>query len=112
LNFYILEIRALLVSAEYFDNKLVQVVYYLVKGRLRQDRYSELHIITDKFAEFESENSYTELEKALKFQLKNEPLRISILSTDKTEVRYTEIEKENTLPKVLFEDTNIRLVRN
>jgi hypothetical protein len=112
LNFYILEIRALLVSAEYFDNKLVQAVYYLVKGRLRQDRYSELHIITDKFAEFESENSYTELEKALKFQLKNEPLRISILSTDKTEVRYTKIEKENTLPKVLFEDTNIRLVRN
>jgi hypothetical protein len=112
LNFYILEIRALLVSAEYFDNKLVQAVYYLVKGRLRQDRYSELHIITDKFAEFESENSYTELEKALKFQLKNEPLRISILSTDKTEVRYTEIEKGNTLPKVLFEDANIRLIRN
>jgi hypothetical protein len=112
LNFYILEIRALLVSAEYFDNKLVQAVYYLVKGRLRQDRYSELHIITDKFAEFESENSYTELEKALKFQLKNEPLRISILSTDKTEVRYTEIEKENTLTKVFFEDTNIRLIKN
>jgi len=44
--------------------------------------------------------------------LKNEPLRISILSTDKTEVRYTEIEKENTLPKVLFEDANIRLIRN
>jgi hypothetical protein len=112
LNFYILEIRALLVSAEYFDNKLVQAVYYLVKGRLRQDRYSELHIITDKFAEFESENSYTELEKALKFQLKNEPLRISILSSDKTEVRYTEIQKENTIPKVLFEDENIRLVKN
>ena len=112
LNFYILEIRALLVSAEYFDNKLVQAVYYLVKGRLRQDRYSELHIITDKFAEFESENSYTELEKALKFQLKNEPLRISILSSDKTEVRYTEIQKENTIPKVLFEDENIRLIRN
>jgi hypothetical protein len=112
LNFYILEIRALLVSAEYFDNKLVQAVYYLVKRRLRQDRYSELHIITDKFAEFESENSYTELEKALKFQLKNEPLRISILSSDKTEVRYTEIQKENTIPKVLFEDENIRLIRN
>ena len=112
LNFYILEIRALLVSAEYFDNKLVQAVYYLVKGRLRQDRYSELHIITDKFAEFESENSYTELEKALKFQLKNEPLRISILTSDKTEIRYTEIEKENTTPKVLFEDANIRLLRN
>jgi hypothetical protein len=112
LNFYILEIRALLVSAEYFDNKLVQAVYYLVKGRLRQDRYSELHIITDRFAEFESENSYTELEKALKFQLKNEPLRISILTSDKTEIRYTEIEKGNTLPKVLFEDSNVRLVRN
>jgi hypothetical protein len=112
LNFYILEIRALLVSAEYFDNKLVQAVYYLVKGRLRQDRYSELHIITDNFAEFESENSYTELEKALKFQLKNEPLRISILTSDKTEIRYTEIEKGNSLPKVLFEDANIRLVRN
>ena len=112
LNFYILEIRALLVSAEYFDNKLVQAVYYLVKGRLRQDRYSELHIITDKFAEFESENSYTELEKALKFQLKNEALRISILTSDKTEIRYTEIEKENTTPKVLFEDANIRLLRN
>jgi hypothetical protein len=112
LNFYILEIRALLVSAEYFDNKLVQAVYYLVKGRLRQDRYSELHIITDKFAEFESENSYTELEKALKFQLKNEPLRISIVTSDKTEIRYTEIEKEKTLPKVLFEDANIRLIRN
>jgi len=112
LNFYILEIRALLVSAEYFDNKLVQAVYYLVKGRLRQDRYSELHIITDKFAEFESENSYTELEKALEFQLKNEPLRISILTSDKTEIRYTEIEKGNTLPKVLFEDANIRLIRN
>jgi hypothetical protein len=112
LNFYILEIRALLVSAEYFDNKLVQAVYYLVKGRLRQDRYSELHIITDKFAEFESENSYTELEKALKFQLKNEPLRISILTSDKTEIRYTEIEKGNSLPKVLFEDANIRLIRN
>jgi hypothetical protein len=112
LNFYILEIRALLVSAEYFDNKLVQAVYYLVKGRLRQDRYSELHIITDKFAEFESENSYTELEKALKFQLKNEPLRISILTSDKTEIRYTEIEKEITTPKVLFEDANIRLMRN
>jgi len=112
LNFYILEIRALLVSAEYFDNKLVQAVYYLVKGRLRQDRYSELHIITDKFAEFESENSYTELEKALKFQLKNEPLRISILTSDKTEIRYTEIEKENTTPKVIFEDANIRLLRN
>jgi hypothetical protein len=112
LNFYILEIRALLVSAEYFDNKLVQAVYYLVKGRLRQDRYSELHIVTDKFDEFESENSYSELEKALKFHLRNEPLRISILSTDKTEVRYTEIEKENLIPKVLFEDANIRLVRN
>jgi hypothetical protein len=112
LNFYILEIRALLVSAEYFDNKLVQAVYYLVKGRLRQDRYSELHIVTDKFDEFESENFYSELEKALKFHLRNEPLRISILSTDKTEVRYTEIEKENTIPKVLFEDANIRLVRN
>ena len=112
LNFYILEIRALLVSAEYFDNRLVKAVYYLVKGRLRQDRYSELHIITDKFAEFESENSYTELEKALKFQLKNEPLRISILTSDKTEIRYTEIEKENTTSKVLFEDANIRLVRN
>ena len=112
LNFYILEIRALLVSAEYFDNKLVQAVYYLVKGRLRQDRYSELHIITDKFAEFESENSYTELEKALKFQLKNEPLRISILTTDKTEVRYSEIEKENSISRVIFEDTNIRLVKN
>jgi hypothetical protein len=36
----------------------------------------------------------------------------SILSTDKTEVRYTEIEMENSLPKVLFEDENIRLVRN
>jgi hypothetical protein len=112
LNFYILEIRALLVSAEYFDNKLVQAVYYLVKERLRQDRYSELHIITDKFAEFESEASYAELEKVLKFQLKNEPLRISILSSDKTEVRYTEIEKEISLPKVLFEDAKIRLVRN
>jgi len=112
LNFYILEIRALLVSAEYFDNRLVQAVYYLVKGRLRQDRYSELHIITDEFAEFENDASYVELEKALKFQLKNEPLRISILSSDKTEVRYTEIDKENTLPKVLFEDENIRLVRN
>jgi hypothetical protein len=52
------------------------------------------------------------LEKALRFQSKNEPLKISILTTDKTEVRYTEIEKDNTLPKVLFEDTNIRLVRN
>ena len=112
LNFYILEIRALLVSAEYFDNRLVQAVYYLVKGRLRQDRYSELHIITDEFAEFENDASYVELEKALKFQLKNEPLRISILSSDKTEVRYTEIEKENIIPKVLFEDENIRLVRN
>jgi hypothetical protein len=112
LNFYILEIRALLVSAEYFDNRLVQAVYYLVKGRLRQDRYSELHIITDKFAEFESENSYTELEKVLKFQLRNEPLRISILSADKTEVRYTEIEKKDRISKVLFEDANIRLVRN
>jgi signal transduction histidine kinase len=112
LNLYILEIRALLVSAEYFDNKLVQAVYYLVKNRLRQDRFSEIHIITDNFAEFESENSYAELEKALRFQSKNEPLRISILTTDKTEVRYTEIEKSNTLPKVLFEDTNIRLVRN
>jgi len=112
LNFYILEIRALLVSAEYFDHRLVQAVYYLVKSRLRQDRYSELHIITDKFAEFENDASYAELEKALKFQLKNEPLRITILSSDKTEVRYTEIEKENTLPKVLFEDVNIRLIRN
>jgi hypothetical protein len=112
LNFYILEIRALLVSAEYFDNKLVQAVYYMVKGRLHQDRYSELHIVTDKFSEFETSNSYTELEKALNFQLKNEPLKISIVSTDKTEVRYTEIQKENVLPKVLFEDANIRLVRN
>jgi len=112
LNFFILEIRALLVSAEYFDKKLVQAVYYLVKSRLRQDRYSEFHIITDKFAEFEKELSYSELEKALKFQLRNEPLRISILTSDKTEIRYTEIEKENTLPKVLFEDANIRLVRN
>jgi hypothetical protein len=112
LNLYILEIRALLVSAEYFDNKLVQAVYYLVKNRLRQDRFSELHIITDNFAEFESENSYAELEKVLKFQLKNEPLRISLMSTDKTEVRYTEIYKEKTVPKVLFEDSNIRLVKN
>jgi hypothetical protein len=112
LNFYILKIRALLVSAEYFDNKLVQAIYYLVKGRLCQDRYSELHIITDRFQEFETENSYTELEKALRFQSKNEPLKISILTTDKTEVRYTEIEKDNNLSKVLFEDANIRLVRN
>jgi hypothetical protein len=112
LNFYILEIRALLVSAEYFDKKLIQAVYYLVKARLRQERYSELHIITDKFAEFETNNSYPELEKALRFKLRNEPLRISILTTDKTEVRYSEINKENTLPKVLFEDANIRLVRS
>jgi len=48
----------------------------------------------------------------LKFQLKNEPLRISILTSDKTEIRYTEIEKEKTLPKVLFEDAMVRLVRN
>ncbi len=112
LNFYILEIRALLVSAEYFDHKLVQAIYYLVKERLRQNRYSELHIVTDKFAEFESEASYAELEKVLKFQLKNEPIRITILSSDKTEVRYTEIEKEISIPKVLFEDAKIRLVRN
>ena len=112
LNFYILEIRSLLVSAEYFDHKLVQAVYYMVKGRLRQDRYTELHIVTDKFSEFESTNSYTELEKVLNFQLKNEKLRISIITTDKTEVRYTEIRKENTLPKVLFEDANVRLVKN
>jgi hypothetical protein len=112
LDFYILRIRALLVSAEYFDKKLVQAVYYLVKARLRENKYSELQIITDKFAEFQTEDSYRELERVLRFKLRNEPLRISILTTDRTEVHYSEIEKKNILPKVLFEDSNIRLIRN
>jgi len=112
LNLNILDIRALLVSAEYFDQKIVQAVYYSTKSRLRQDNFTELNIITDKFAIFESETSYAELEKVLKIEFTNQPLRISILSTDKTEIHYTEIKKENKLSKVFFEDGNIRLIIN
>jgi hypothetical protein len=111
LDFYILEIRALLVSTEYFDHRLVQAIYYVVKNRLHQEIYSELHIVTDKFAEFESDKSYVELERALSTHLKNKDLRISIVSTDKTEVRYAILNNRSPEAKVLFEDANIRLVK-
>jgi len=112
IRFFILEIRALLVSAEYFNHQIVQAVYFKVKERLRKDIFTELHIITDQFSEFESEASVKEISKIDLDGYLNKDLKVSMSRTDKTEVRFTSLADEGALSKIIFEDKNVRLVRD
>jgi hypothetical protein len=111
IRFFILEIRALLVSAEYFNHQIVQAVYFKVKERLRKDRLTELHIITDEFGEFESDGSIKELAKMDLDGYLNKDLKVAITKTDKTEVRFSDISDDKSQPKIIFEDKKVRLVR-
>jgi hypothetical protein len=111
LNLFILQIRALLVSTEYFDSKVVQAIYFLVKQRIMSKKVTELHILTDKFNDFEKEGSYSQLDKMLKFRNRDQEVKISVISSDKTEIRVTKIDAK-AAPRTFFEDKKIRILRN
>jgi hypothetical protein len=111
IRFFILEIRALLVSAEYFNHQIVQAVYFKVKDRLRKDRLTELHIFTDEFNDFDSDASIKELAKIDLDGYLNKDLKVAITKADKTEVRFSDISNEKSQPKIIFEDKKVRLVR-
>jgi hypothetical protein len=111
IRFFILEIRALLVSAEYFNHQIVQAVYFKVKDRLRKDRLTELHIITDEFNDFDSDASIKELAKMDLDGYLNKDLKVAITKTDKTEVRFSDISNDKSQPQIIFEDKKVRLVR-
>jgi hypothetical protein len=111
LNLFILQIRALLVSTEYFDSKLVQAIYFLVKQRIMTKKFTELHILTDKFNEFEKDDSFTQLDKMLKFRDKDQEIKISVVSADKTEIRVAKIQSNSSL-RSFFEDKKVRILRN
>ena len=111
LNLSILQIRALLVSTEYFDSKLVQALYFQVKNRLLNEKSTELHILTDKFNEFEKDESFTQLDKILKFRDRNQAVKIALVSSDKTEIRVSKVDNKASL-RPFFEDKKVRLLRN
>jgi len=111
LNISILLIRSLLVSTEYFDSKLVQAVYFQVKLRLLNGKSTELHIMTDKFNDFEKDDSYTQIDKLMKFRNINQAIRVAIVSADKTEIRVSKIDNRAAL-KTFFEDKKVKLLRN
>ena len=111
LNLFILQIRALLVSTEYFDSKLVQAIYFLVKQRIMTKKFTELHILSDKFNEFEKDDSFTQLDKMLKFRDKDQVIKISVVSADKTEIRVAKIQSNSSL-RSFFEDKKVRILRN
>lgn len=111
LNLSILQIRALLVSTEYFDSKLVQALYFQVKNRLLNEKSTELHILTDNFNDFEKDESFTQLDKILKFRDRNQPIKIALVSSDKTEIRVSKVDSKASLRR-FFEDKKVRLLRN
>jgi hypothetical protein len=90
----------------------VQAVYFEVKERLRKDRLTELHIITDEFDEFESDASIKELSKIDLDGYLNKDLKVTISRSDKTEVRFSNISGDNSQPKIIFEDKKVRLIRD
>lgn len=111
LNISILLIRSLLVSTEYFDSKLVQAVYFQVKLRLLNGKSTELHIMTDKFNDFEKDDSYTQIDKLMTFRNIYQAIRVAIVSADKTEIRVSKIDNRAAL-KTFFEDKKVKLLRN
>lgn len=110
---HILKIRALLVSAEYFDHKIVSDVYKLVKKSLEKNKLTELHILTDSFNYFKDERSTSHLIDLFSSQTDKHISRVTISYAQKTEIHFaTSIEAQSeTSPAVLFEDENIKLSR-
>lgn len=111
LNLSILRIRALLVSTEYFDSKVVQALYFEVKNRLIDQKSTELHILTDKFNEFQKEESFNQINKLFTFRDRTQAVRVEVLSSDKTEIRVSKVDSKSSM-RMFFEDKKVRLLRN